>query len=80
LLSLTSGDKKNKRTELDDRKLTLGHAKVNGGQKHNQQNLQIIGGIQPNYLGVYSSHLPQICYHLLQVIEKIKQLNLMTDD
>jgi len=33
LLSLTSGCRKNKRAELDDRRLTLCHEKV-GGQKH----------------------------------------------
>jgi len=30
LLSLISGGRKNKRTELDDRRLTLSHAKVKG--------------------------------------------------
>jgi len=30
LLSLTSGGRKNKRTELDDRRLTLCYAKVGG--------------------------------------------------
>jgi len=34
LLSLTSGGGQNKRTELDDRRLTLYRAKVGGGQKH----------------------------------------------
>jgi len=52
LLSLISGARKNKRTELDDRKLTLWHEKVGGDKsikpQNNQQNLQIIGGMQPN--------------------------------
>jgi len=60
LLLLTLGDRKNKRTELNDRRLTLCHAKVGGreeeGQKHNQQNLHIIGEMQQNYLWVYSPH------------------------
>jgi len=42
LLSLTSGGRKNK-TELDDRRLTLCHAKVGEDKSINQQNLQIIG-------------------------------------
>jgi len=41
-----------------------------GGQKHNQQNLHVIGGMQPNYLEVYSPHSPQFCYHWLQMVEK----------
>jgi len=52
--------KKNNIIELDDRKLILHEL---GKQKHNQQNLHIIGGMQPNYLGVYSPHPLQVCYH-----------------
>jgi len=39
------GWKKNKIIELDDRRLILQKL---GKQKHNQQNLHIIGGMQPN--------------------------------
>jgi len=46
----------------------------------NQQNLQITGSMQPNYLGVYFPNPPQVCYHSLQVVEKIKELNLITED
>jgi len=46
-----------------------------------QQNLQIIGGMQPNYLGDYTPHPPQVCtlLSLTSGGRKIKDLNLMTE-
>jgi len=46
---------------------------------NNQQNLQIIERCNRINLGVHSPHPPQVCYHWLQMVEKIK-LNLMTED
>jgi len=31
------------------------------GKSINQENIQIIGGMQPNYLGVYFPHPPRVC-------------------
>jgi len=42
LLSLTLGGRKIKRTEHDDRRLILCHAKVGGNKSINKQNVQII--------------------------------------
>jgi len=45
------------------------------------ESLQIIEEMQPNYLGWLSpiSHPPEVCYHWLQVLEKIKELNWITE-
>jgi len=47
LLSLTSGGKKNKRTELDDRRLTLCHAKL-GGRALVSPLAKLLGGRVPS--------------------------------
>jgi len=36
--------------------------------------------MQPNCWVVYFPHPSQVCYHWLQVVEKIKELNLMTEN
>jgi len=51
-------------------------------KSNNQQILRIIGGMQPNYLRVYTPHPPKV-YTLLSVTSggrKIKELNLITED
>jgi len=46
-----------------------------------QQNLQIIGGINPQKLfGGLFPHPSQVCYFWLQVVEKAKEPNLMAED
>jgi len=77
LLSLTSGGRKVKELNLKTEDCLCVMQKLGGDTSINQQNVQIIGGMQPNYLRVYTSHPPQVCYHWLQVVEKIKVLNLM---
>jgi len=47
LLSLTSGSRKNKRTELDDRRLTLCHAKVGGTKALVSPLAKMLGGRVP---------------------------------
>jgi len=68
LLSLTSGDRKNKRTEFDVRRLTLCHAKVGGGKNYYLPWRKCWGEGETHP----PNRPPQVCYRWLQVVEKIK--------